>query len=88
MNINTARAERINMRTTQHEKSLLVKAAKIAGFSTLTNFILLIAKREAEHILENNNRSVLSGKDQAIIMELLQNPPKPNKRLCELINKK
>ena len=52
-------SERVSIRITTEDKSLLVRAAS----------------------LENNERLKLSEKDTLRVMELLDNPPKPNAKL-------
>ena len=76
----------IYMRTTQHEKTFLKKAAETAGYSNLTNFIMTTLRREADRILMDRQTTYLSTTDWALVNELIKNPPEPNQNLVELMS--
>ena len=76
------------MRTTPPEKTLLLKAAELAGFSNLTNFIMTAARREANKIISDTHATYVTNQDWALVNTLVANPPKPNKRLKQLLAKK
>lgn len=86
-----ARANRnslINMRTTEIEKEFLQKAAEIAGYSNLTNFIMTAARKEAANVLNEVNTTYLSRKDWDKVVDLLNQPPEPNAYLKKLLDEK
>ena len=82
------RQTNINMRATTQEKLLLEKAAAVAGFSNLTNFMMTAARKEAMRILNDTNATYLSPHDWEIVSNLLSNPPEPNKNLKTLLSEK
>ena len=78
----------INMRATAQEKLFLQKAAELAGFTNLTNFILTIARKEATKILSDTSSTYLTAKDWELVNALIAHPEKPNKKLKALLTKK
>jgi len=76
----------INMRTTDQEKIFLQKAAELAGFSNLTNFVMTAARREATRVLSDIHTSYVSPKDWEMINDLINNPPEPNEQLKKLLS--
>jgi uncharacterized protein (DUF1778 family) len=83
-----SRTNTINMRASGQEKALLQRAAEIAGFSNLTNFIMTAARQEATRVLSDSNVSYLSGKDFDRVNNLLAEPPLPNVALSDLLGQK
>jgi len=79
------RTSTIAMRTTNTEKDFLQKAAELAGFTNLTNFILTAARKEAMLVLNDTNTTFVSQRDWNKVAELLQNPPEPNDKLKALL---
>jgi len=51
----------------------------------LTDFVLQIALREAKAAIEEAERITLSERDTRLWLDLLDNPPKPNRRLIAAI---
>lgn len=80
------RKTNINMRATPQEKLLLEKAANLAGFSNLTNFMMTAARKEAYRIISEINTIHLSEQDWNTVVKLLSNPPEPNEALKELFS--
>ncbi len=80
------RKTNINMRATEQEKLLLEKAANLAGFSNLTNFIMTAARKEAFRIINDINTIHLSSQDWDSVVNLLSNPPEPNQELKKLLS--
>lgn len=85
MSAKAIRSITINMRTTTQEKSFLQKAAELAGFSNLTNFMMTAARKEAVRILSDMNTTYLSAQDWELINRLLSSQPEPNERLKQLL---
>lgn len=82
------RSININMRTTSQEKFFLQKAAEIAGFSNLTNFIMTAARKEATRVLGDIHTTYLSSHDWETVKALLTAAPSPNKKLQQLLSRK
>jgi len=70
----TAKSERIGLRTTADLKATLERAADLEGES-LSSFVLTAALREARHVLATQETLILRGKDRDRFFELLDNPP-------------
>ena len=81
MTANTAtRDDRIELRTTREEKRLLSSAAAYERLD-VTSFIMRAILPAAREVVERAERIVLSGRDSARVLKLLENPPKPTKAL-------
>lgn len=70
---------RIETRLSKVQKDFFEKAAAIAGFNTLTDFVLTAVKEKAESIIEKHETILASERDRKIFFEALDNPPKLNK---------
>ena len=75
-----AREDRIELRATREEKRLLVAAAAHERLD-LTSFIMRNVLPVARQSLERVERIVLSERDTARVLELLENPPEPSPAL-------
>ena len=71
---------RVALRIHSDDKATIMRAVAIAQ-TDMTAFILRAALREAQSIIEENQRLKLSGRDSRLVMELLENPPPPNAKL-------
>lgn len=72
--------KRMNLRVSSETKAKLVRAAALRN-TDLTNFVTQTALREAEAVIEAAEVVRLSARDHARVLELLENPPKPNAKL-------
>jgi len=72
--------KRMNLRVSPETKAKLVRAAALRN-TDLTNFVTQTALREAEAVIEAAEVIRLSARDHARVLELLENPPKPNAKL-------
>ena len=75
-----ARTDRIELRATKEEKRLLAAAAVLERLD-VTSFILRNALPAAREVVDRSERIVLSARDTARVLELLENPPKPTPAL-------
>lgn len=75
-----ARTERIELRATREEKRLLAAAAAHERLD-VTSFILRNVLPAAREVVERSERIVLSERDSALVLELLENPPRPSAAL-------
>ena len=81
MAANTAtRDERIELRTTREEKRLLASAAAHERLD-VTSFIMRKVLPAAREIVDRAERIVLSERDTARVLKLLEHPPKPTPAL-------
>lgn len=75
-----ARDDRIELRTTKEEKRLLSSAAAYERLD-VTSFIMRTVLPAAREVVDRAERIVLSERDSARVLELLESPPKPTKAL-------
>jgi uncharacterized protein (DUF1778 family) len=78
----TPRSDRIELRATPEEKSLLARAAAYERLD-LTSFVMRAALPTAERIVHDAERITLSERDSKRVLDLLENPPKPSAKLVE-----
>ena len=71
---------RLELRATKEEKRLLAAAAAYERLD-VTTFIMRQVLPAAQQVIERNERIVLSGRDTARVLELLENPPEPTAAL-------
>ncbi len=72
--------KRMNLRVSPEAKAKLVRAAALRN-TDLTNFVTQSALREAETVIQEAEVIRVSEQDHERILELLENPPKPNAKL-------
>lgn len=78
----TARDDRIEIRATKEEKRILVAAAAQERLD-LTSFIMRRVLLAARELVDRSERIVLSERDTAHVLDLLENPPKPTRALLD-----
>ncbi len=72
--------KRMQLRVRPEQKATLMRAAALRN-TDLTDFIVQLAMREAKTVIEEAERIRLSERDSLLVLDLLENPPKPNARL-------
>lgn len=70
---------RIETRLSRGQKDFFERAAAIAGFNTLTDFVLTAVKEKAESVIEKHETILASERDRKVFFEALANPPKLSK---------
>jgi uncharacterized protein (DUF1778 family) len=75
------RKTRFDARIPEAQKALFEKAAGLAGYRTLTDFLISSAQEKANAIIEHHNMILASLKDQEIFFNNIIDPPKPNENL-------
>ena len=77
MAVNPAtRDDRIELRATKEEKRILAAAAAYERLD-VTSFIMRNVLPAARQVVDRAERIVLSKRDSARVLKLLENPPKP-----------
>lgn len=71
---------RMSLRIAPEEKVILLRAAALKC-TDLTNFVRQHSLKAARAVIEEAERLELSARDSLRVMELLENPPKPNAKL-------
>lgn len=74
------REDRIELRASKEEKRLLATAAAYERLD-MTSFIMRNVLSTAREVVDRAERIVLSGRDSARVLELLENPGKPTPAL-------
>lgn len=77
---------RVTARIPLNVKETIQEAADLSG-TTLNQFLVQAALKEAHQILEAERVITLSQKDAQTIFSLLENPPEPNMQLKAAVEK-
>lgn len=80
MNVTTEERGRITARVSQVVVERLQEAAEFTG-STLNQFLIQAALEKADRIIEKEKTIHLSVNDAAMLINMLENPSKPNAAL-------
>lgn len=72
--------QRIDLRLTDDDKSMIEEAAAITNQS-VTQFMLNSASERAAEVIEQHRRVILNEESWAKVMNALSNPPAPNEKL-------
>jgi uncharacterized protein (DUF1778 family) len=72
--------ERMSMRVRADEKAMLLRAAALEN-TDLTDFVLQHALRGAKAVIEEAEHISLSERDSLRVLDVLENPPRPNAKL-------
>jgi len=76
--------KRITARVSDSVRDTLEQAAELLG-ATVNQFVVQTAYLEAQRVIERESVIRLSQKDAHRILALLDNPPKPNRRLKDAV---
>lgn len=76
--------ERINLRTTQEAKQLIEQAATLSATS-VSSFVLEHAFNAAKQMITEHERIVLTNAERDRFLAVLDNPPRPNAAMRELL---
>ena len=71
---------RVALRVRAADKAVIMRAVALEQ-TDMTTFILRIALREAQSVIEEHERVKLTQRDSHRVLELLENPPAPNAKL-------
>ena len=80
------KTNRIDIRLTDSDKSLIEKAASLSKQS-VSSYIISVVTAQAQIDIEKNDKVTLSRKDWNLIAKLLNNPGEPNEELKRLLSK-
>ena len=71
---------RMSLRIAAAEKALLIRAAALQRIN-LTDFVIRTAVDAARNVIDEAEHIELSERDSMRVLDLLENPPKPNEKL-------
>lgn len=83
MNLEKAR---FDTRLPKEQKAFFERAARLGGFRSLTDFVVLTVQEKAKEIILERERIIASQKDSEIFFDAIINPGKPNQKLTEAAN--
>lgn len=72
--------QRLSIRIDASQKELLMQAASIQS-TDLTEFVTSASVSAARTVIEQHERLVLTERETAFLLDLLENPPAPNDKL-------
>jgi uncharacterized protein (DUF1778 family) len=70
----------MSLRIRPEEKALLLRAVAL-NHTDLTDFVIRHAVRAAKAVIEEADHVQLTGRDSLRVLNLLENPPTPNRKL-------
>ena len=74
---------RFDAKLPKWQKEKFERAASIAGFRNLTEFVLSAVSEKAEDIIEKHNTILSTERDRKVFFEAILNPPAPSKSLMD-----
>lgn len=77
---------RIDTRLPKEQKDFFEKAARLGGYRSLTDFVVLTVQEKAYEIILEKERVLASQKDSEIFFDAITNPGKPIQHLSEAAN--
>ena len=77
---------RFDTRLPKEQKDFFERAARLGGFRSLTDFVVLTVQERAKEIILERERIIASQKDSEIFFDAITNPSKPNQKLTEAAN--
>src|SRR5450759_5650887 len=81
-----AKQERIGARVPHEVYETLCRAAELTG-ATVNQFLVQSALKEAQAVIEREDVIRLSPRDWNWLLDLTENPPRPNDRLQAALNR-
>ena len=72
---------RFDTRLTKEQKEFFERAARVGGYRSLTDFVVLTVQEKAKEIISEKEQVIASKKDSEIFFDAITNPPKANKDL-------
>lgn len=72
--------ERITARISSNVAEILNSAAELTG-TTMNGFVVQAALEKAQKIVDRENRTMITRNDAAMLLNLLDNPRKPNQAM-------
>jgi uncharacterized protein (DUF1778 family) len=77
---------RFDTRLSAEQKALFERAARLGGYRSLTDFVVLTVQKRAKEIIHESDQILASQKDSEIFFDAITNSGKPNQKLTEAAN--
>ena len=74
---------RFDTRLPKEQKVFFERAARIGGYRSLTDFVVLAVQEKAKKIISEKEQIIASKKDSEIFFDAITNSPKANKNLID-----
>jgi len=78
---------RFDTRLSKEQKMFFERAARIGGYRSLTDFVVLTVQEKAKEIISEKEQIIASERDNEIFFDAITNSPKANKNLVNAANK-
>lgn len=77
---------RFDTRLSKEQKVFFERAARVGGYRSLTDFIVLTVHEKAKKIISENEQIIASERDNELFFDAITNSPKANKNLINAVN--
>lgn len=77
---------RFDTRISKQQKVFFEKAAKLGGYRSLTDFVIVAVQEKAKEIIAEREQIIASQKDNEIFFDALIHPKAPNEALLKASN--
>ncbi len=77
---------RFDTRLPEEQKVLFERAARLGGYRSLTDFVIITVQEKANEIISESERVIASKKDSEIFFDAISNPKSPNEALIKAAN--
>ncbi len=74
---------RFDTRLSQEQKDSFEKAARLGGFKSLSDFVIVTVQQKAKEILLESAQIIASQRDSELFFNAITQPDKPNQKLTE-----
>lgn len=72
---------RFDTRLPKEQKLFFERAARVGGYRSLTDFVVLAVQEKAKEIIAEKEQIIASKRDSALFFDAITNSPKANKNL-------
>jgi uncharacterized protein (DUF1778 family) len=77
---------RFDTRLSKEQKVFFERAARVGGYRSLTDFVVLTVQEKAKEIISEKEQIIASERDSEIFFDAITNSPKANKNLINATN--
>ena len=77
---------RFDTRLPKEQKKFFERAARLGGYRSLTDFVVIAAQEKANEIIAERERVIASKKDSELFFDAISNPKAPNEALTKAAN--
>lgn len=77
---------RFDTRLSKEQKVFFERAARVGGYRSLTDFVVLTVQEKAKEIIAEKEQIIASKKDSEVFFDAITNSPKANKNLIDATN--